>query len=53
MNKIWIFGQQYDVTDSDDIAKLGAVISDAQSRQAPNDLALIASTLLGVVETLA
>ncbi len=53
MKKIWIFGKQYDICDKDDIAKLGEVISDAQSRQAPNDLALIASTLLGVVETLA
>lgn len=45
--KLWIHGREYDLSKGDDVKAIGEVIGDCQDRQAPNDLALIASTLLG------
>jgi hypothetical protein len=44
--KMWILGREYDLSKGDDVKAIGEVIGDCQDRQAPNDLALIASTLL-------
>ena len=44
--KLWIHGREYDLSKGDDVKAIGEVIGDCQDRQAPNDLALIASTLL-------
>lgn len=44
---LWILGRQYDLSKGDDVKAIGEVIGNCQERQAPNDLALIASTLLG------
>jgi hypothetical protein len=44
--KLWILGREYDLSKGDDVKAIGEVIGDCQDRQAPNDLALIASTLL-------
>jgi hypothetical protein len=44
--KLWIHGREYDLSKGDDVKAIGEVIGDCQERQAPNDLALIASTLL-------
>jgi hypothetical protein len=44
--KLWILGRQYDLSKGDDVKAIGEVIGNCQDRQAPNDLALIASTLL-------
>lgn len=45
--KLWIHGREYDLSKGEDVKAIGEVIGDCQDRQAPNDLALIASTLLG------
>lgn len=42
----WILGNDYDLSDSEDLRKLGEKISDAQNRTASNDLALIANSIL-------
>ena len=44
--KLWIHGREYDLSKGEDVKAIGEVIGDCQDRQAPNDLALIASTLL-------
>ncbi len=44
--KMWILGNEYDLSKGDDVKAICEVIGDCQDRQAPNDLALIASTLL-------
>ena len=44
--KFWILGREYDLSKGDDVKAIGEVIGNCQDRQAPNDLALIASTLL-------
>lgn len=44
--KFWLLGREYDLTSSTDIKKLSDLIGDCQDRQAPNDLSMIASTLL-------
>ena len=45
--KLWIHGREYDLSKGEDVKAIGEVIGDCQARAAPNDLALIASTLLG------
>ena len=45
--KLWIHGREYDLSNGDHVKAIGEVIGDCQERAAPNDLALIASTLLG------
>ena len=45
--KLWIHGREYDLSKGEDVKAIGEVIGDCQERAAPNDLALIASTLLG------
>ncbi len=44
--KMWILGREYDLSKGDDVKAICEVIGNCQERQAPNDLALIASTLL-------
>ena len=44
--KLWIHGREYDLSKGEDVKAVCEVIGDCQDRQAPNDLALIASTLL-------
>ncbi len=44
--KFWLLGREYDLSKGDDVKAIGEVIGNCQDRQAPNDLALIASTLL-------
>jgi hypothetical protein len=44
--KLWIYGNEYDLSKGEDVKAIGEVISNCQERAAPNDLALIASTLL-------
>lgn len=44
--KLWLIGNEYDLSKGDDVKAICEVIGDCQERQAPNDLALIASTLL-------
>lgn len=47
-----IFGKEYDTTKAADLDAIGEIISDAQNRAAPNDLALMANVLLiEIIET--
>lgn len=44
--KFWLMGREYDLSKGDDVKKICDVIADCQDRCAPNDLSMIASTLL-------
>ena len=47
--KTYIQGREYDLSNRDDLAQLGTLISNCQKRHAPNDLALMANSLLIVI----
>lgn len=44
--KLWILGNEYDLSKGEDVKRIGEVIGSCQDRQAPNDLAIIASIIL-------